>query len=253
MDANIGVIPGLKNTAISLGVLYIVAAIIQIFGLFAASSRKPNLVRLYAYGSILSALCILAGSLVQIVIHFTQKSDLINACTDDTTGDTFFYSWGIWGPVTSTTLDQADAAQWCNDAWNRGSWRNILSFLVQLGVSILFLFIIFGYYKQLQDPSSAAYNFRSRNQFPLGTYPQQQYVRYPPPPGPPPGAYGQRSDQGFVPPYDSAKLPAYDGSTQNYGDTKDGDELLRDGDGDPFGDRRGGAARNDLEYGNARR
>lgn len=252
-DNNVDEVTGLKSLALSLGILYSVATVIESFGLFAVSTRRVNLVRIYAYGSVLAALCVLASSLVQIVFHFTQKRSLLDACTRDTTGDTVFYSWGIWGPVTSTTLDRNDAAAWCNDTWNRGSWRNIVTFLIQLCVAAFFLFIVFGYLKQVQDPSSAAYGSRPRNQYPLGTYPQEQFVGFPPPQGPPPGAYGQGFDQPFVPPYDNAKLPAYDGSGRNYGDTKDGDGLLGARDGDPFGDHRNEVGMSDPGQGNVRR
>jgi len=241
-------VPGLKTTALALGILYTVSTITQFFGLVAVSMRKINLVRIYAFSSILAALCILGGSLTQAIVHFTQKKDLINVCTQDTTGDTIFYSWGIWGPVSSTTLDAADAASWCNRAWNRGAWSNILSFLIELCLAAFFLFLIFGYYKQLLDPSSAANAVRVQNLYPLGAYPQQPYGNYPPPQGPPPDAYGRGFDQPFVPPYDNAKLPAYDGSGPKYGDTKDDDGLLKHGDDDPFSDGRGDVGRSDSGH-----
>jgi len=252
-------ISGLKTAALIMGILYSVATVIQAFGLTAVSMRKLNLVRIYAFGSILTALCILAGSLTQIIIHYSKKTSLINVCTNDNTGDTIFYNWGIWGPVTSTTLDAADAASWCNRAWNRGAWSDILSFLIEIVLAALFLFIIFGYYKQLLDPSSVANAVRTPNQYPLGAYPQQPYAggyeynpNFPPPPGPPPGIYGQGFDQPFVPPYDNTKLPAYDGNGTKYGDTKDGDDMLKNGGVNPFEDRND-AGRSDSGHGNSRR
>lgn len=128
----------------------------------------------------------------------------------------------------------------CNNAWSEGSWRNVVSFLVQICVAVFFLYIIFGYYKQMQNPA-----LRSRNQYPLGSYPQETFVGFPPPQGPPPGAYGQGSDQSSAPPYDPAKLPTYDGRSQSYSDTKDGDGLLKNGDEDPFG-------RSDFDHGGRR-
>ena len=132
----------------------------------------------------------------------------------------------------------------CNRSWNRGAWSNILSFLIEICLAAFFLFIIFGYYKQLLDPSSAANTVRAQNQYPLGAYPQQPYSggygynpNFPPPQGPPPG---QGFDQPFVPPYDSAKLPAYDGNGPKYGDAKDDD--------DPFGDHRDNAGRSDSGH-----
>jgi len=234
-DSEVGEIPGLKNAALSNGILYIIAAVIQLFDLSAAWSRQARLVRIYAYASVLTALCVLAGSLIRIVIHFTQKKALLSVCTNENAGDTIFYSWGIWGPVSSTTLDQGDVADWCNQAWSRTSWSNILAFIIELCVAFFFLLVIFGYYKQLLDPSSAAYAFRSQNQYPLGAYPS--YVGFAPPQGPPPGTYERESDPPFAPPYDNAKLPAYDGSGKSYGDTKDGQ------DDDPFGDHRNGVGR----------
>ena len=85
-------VPGLKATALSLGILYTVSAIIQGFGLVAVSmvipqhycfrplsvtyfnsQRKINLVRIYAFGSVLAALCVLGGSLTQVIVHYIQK------------------------------------------------------------------------------------------------------------------------------------------------------------------------------------
>lgn len=45
----------------------------RVFYLTPSSQRRARLVKLYAYGSILSALLILAGNLTRIVIHFSQK------------------------------------------------------------------------------------------------------------------------------------------------------------------------------------
>jgi len=240
-----------------MGILYTVAAVIQIYGLVTVSMRKINLMRIYAFGSILSALCILAGSLTQVIVHYIKKETLLDVCADNNTGDTIFYNWGIWGPTTSTTLDAADAARWCEQAWNRGAWSNIISFLIEICLAAFFLFIIFGYYKQLLDPSSPANIVRPQNQYPLGAYSQQPYAggynpNFLPPQGPPPGAYGQGFDQPFVPPYDSAKLPAYDGTGLKYGDAKDGGGLLKHGDDDPFGDHRNDAGRSDSGHGNTR-
>lgn len=133
----------------------------------------------------------------------------------------------------------------CNDAWSRASWSNIVEFIIEIGIAAFFLFLIFGYYKQLLDPSSPAYVPRNQAQYPLGPYPPPQF---PPPQGPPP----TRDDQSFAPPYDSAKLPAYDGTQQKYGDTKDGGQgLLKAEDDDPFGDFRNDVGRSGS--GNARR
>lgn len=101
-------VSGLKAAALSLGILYTVAHIIQVFGFavvmivspqrcrFRISSlthsdllrslrsnlqRRLNLVRIYAYGSVLTALCVLAGSLTQIVIHYLRKVSTGSPCS----------------------------------------------------------------------------------------------------------------------------------------------------------------------------
>jgi len=211
-------VPKLAPVSIALGVLYLVGTLIEGFGVFSAFTQRLALVRLYAWGSVLAVLIAIGSSLLRTIMHFTLKNDLIRECTDVATGLRVTYSYGIWGPRTSRTLTPAEAANWCNSAWSHDSFTEIITFLIMGFLSILFASIAFGYYRQLLDPTSPANFLRApSNQVRMGLYPAPYSPSYAHPAGmpnlgynypPPPGAPHDR-DEGFVPPYDDAKLPGY--------------------------------------------
>jgi hypothetical protein len=202
-------IPHLRTIALILGILYMVAVAIEVFGIAAAVKQRAAMVRLYSFLSILSSILILGGSLVQTIVHFKMKNDLINQCASDSTGQTVYFSWGVWGSSRSTTLDAQEARDWCQNEWDHDSWSDILSFIVELVLAVLFVSIAFAYYKQVIDPTSPVNATRApSNQVrlqPFGRFNGGQ--SYPPPPGPPPNQ--DDYDQGFAPPYDGNKLPGY--------------------------------------------
>jgi len=228
-DVGSGNIPHLGIIALILGILFMVGLAIELFGVIAALMQRAVMVKAFAYLSILSSILILGGNMTQIVVHFTMKNNLINECTSATTGDVVYYGWGILGPSRQTTLSANEAKIWCNDAWNHDSWADIVIFVIELLLAILFVSIVFAYYRQVIDPTSPVNASRMPlSQFRAEGYPEQYnppYTNgpfYPPPPGPPPnhGDY----DQGFVPPYDENKLPDYGYQGYYTEDKKDGDK-----------------------------
>jgi hypothetical protein len=246
-QADSGNIPHLRTIALILGILYMIAVVIETFGVAAALTQRATMVRLYYFLSILSALLILGGSLVQTIVHFTMKDELINQCTSDESGATVFFSWGFWGSSSSTTLNAQDARNWCQSEWDHDSWADVVAFILELVLAVLFVSINFAYYKQVIDPTSPVNAARApSNQIHLQPYGGRndggQF--YPPPPGPPPnpGYY----DQGFVPPYDASKPPRYgsdsdvkyegDPDAKYLGDVKYGRDEMDSDTVDPFSD-----------------
>ncbi|KAF9045279.1 hypothetical protein BJ165DRAFT_1476496 [Panaeolus papilionaceus] len=195
-----------------------VVVAIEVFGIFAASTQKLPFVRIYAYLSILVALIAIAIGLIRTVVHFVNKSDIIGVCTRLATGSTFVTYAGFWGPVRTEFLTAAEAQAWCNRSWDRGSWSEILSFLIISLLAVLLASIAFNYFRQVLDPTSPANVSREPRQERMDAYPShynppynpfapppnQPYYPYPPPAGPPPG---QNTDA-FIPPYDN-KPPGY--------------------------------------------
>nr|VWP02409.1 MDR efflux pump ABC3 [Ganoderma boninense] len=210
--------PKFATFDIVLGVIYIVSCAIEAFGVLAATTQRVVLVRAYAFLSLVAAVAIVAAAFLRVVIHFVYKNGLISECEQVVQGQGITFRFGIWGPRVSEQLDAADAAVFCNNAWNRDSLDEILFLIFQIIFAIFFTMIAFAYYHQVLDPTSAA-NVSRTPANPLrgdlaGQYPDhynrpydaenayvappwQQNVgaqpQYAPPPGPPP----TQSDMGY--------------------------------------------------------
>jgi multisubunit Na+/H+ antiporter MnhG subunit len=200
--------------SIILGVLSMVVFVIEVFGIFAAVQEKIPLVRAFAWLSALVVAIISAIGLIDIVVHFTLKDQIINTCTNLSEGDTIYYG-GIFGPINGGTVTPAEARDWCNRYWNRDSWSDIITFLLLTFVAGFFATVALAYLRQLLDPTSPANALRGPAQHRMGAFPSHYNppynpnygggpgYSYPAPQGPPPN-----QEDAFVPPYEN-KPPGY--------------------------------------------
>lgn len=204
--------PFLATVYIIFGSLYMGVLVIGLFGLFAAGTQKLPLVRIFALLSALAVVIVSGVTLARVVIHFTKRDTILDACTNAATGAVFVYG-GWWGPVYSDTLTKSEAQDFCSHYYDRDSWSLILAFLILSGLGIFFSFLAFGYLRQMLDPSSPANVMRDPQRsgaFPAHYNPPygyntgygQGYYNYPAPAGPPPsGAYANPPDDGKPPGY----------------------------------------------------
>ncbi|KAF7986085.1 hypothetical protein HWV62_41493 [Athelia sp. TMB] len=147
--------------AVVLGVMYLAAALIELLGVASCFTARIAIIRVYAFGSILSALLLVAGSLISVIVHFTQKNEILNACQQLVTNSTLDVSFGWFGPSTSETLSPADAKNFCQNGWDHESWSSILVVIAEIFLGAVFSLIAFTYYRQCLDPTSAANAFRA--------------------------------------------------------------------------------------------
>ncbi|CCO34054.1 hypothetical protein BN14_08146 [Rhizoctonia solani AG-1 IB] len=115
---------------ITLGVLYAVACLIETFGFFSMLRQNTKLVGLYSWASVAAVVAVLAAEVIRIIIHFSLKGSLIDECTRENTGDIIISRHGFWDPVTTATLSEAQAREWCSDAWSRGTFSDFAWFIV---------------------------------------------------------------------------------------------------------------------------
>ncbi|KAF8153313.1 hypothetical protein B0H34DRAFT_100331 [Crassisporium funariophilum] len=231
--------PKLGLISYILGALYIGVCLIEAFGVFAAATQKLIPVRIYAYLSMLVALIVIAAGLMRTVVHFSLKDDIINTCTQFATGDTVIFT-GVFGPIDGGTLTRSQAAAWCDRAWSRDSWSEVVAFLVTSVLAAFFAVVAFAYFRQVLDPTSPANASREPAQHRMGAFPSHynppynptagapygSYAAYPPPNGPPP------NQDAFVPPYgNEGKPPGYvrgDDYKGGYGDQHKDDPFWGD-------------------------
>ncbi|KAF9262781.1 hypothetical protein L218DRAFT_1077705 [Marasmius fiardii PR-910] len=149
--------PKLATFSIVLGILYIVICAIEVLGVAAAATRRLPLIKIYAWLSGLVILLVAASGLLRVVVHFTQKNDIISECSTLTEGRDFvYYPFGFFGPSQHTVINEADANRWCQNAWDHDSWAEIVSLLILLVLATLWASIAFSYYRQALDPTSPA-------------------------------------------------------------------------------------------------
>jgi len=218
-------VPEIANLSIALGALYLAVTLIGAFGMFAASSQRAPLVRIYALLAAFATLVVFAAGMARTVTHFIWKNALIKECTALTSNQQIVY-YGFWGPVSHGFVTPDEASQWCNDSWSHDSWAEIITLLLLTFIGFLFTTFAFGYHRQLLDPTSPANASRApSSQVRVGAFPTHYNPPYnaggpamPQPPYAPYNAggygytgYGAERDEGFVPPYDG-KPPGYVGN-----------------------------------------
>ncbi|KJA21274.1 hypothetical protein HYPSUDRAFT_55552 [Hypholoma sublateritium FD-334 SS-4] len=209
----------LHISSIILGALYMGVLVIELVGLHAAASQKVAPARAYAWLSALAVLIIAATGLIRVVLHFTEKSAIINTCATVTQDEDVFFP-GFFGPVNAGRLDPLDAQQWCQNQWDRDSWSDIVAFLIITTLATFIAAIAFAFLRQLLDPTSPANQSRAPSSGvpahyapPYPSYnPHPNNPSYPgynnpsappyaPPAGPPPGRFGAPEEEGKPPGY----------------------------------------------------
>ncbi|KAF7762084.1 hypothetical protein Agabi119p4_8677 [Agaricus bisporus var. burnettii] len=220
----LGSVASIKTVYIVLGALYMLCAAIGLFGVVAAYTQRMRLIRVYAYATALDVLLIAGTGLLQIVIHFTLKNDIINACTN-LSKDGSIVVFGFWGPRFHD-LTNEEASVLCRRDWDRESWQSIVVFLVTTLLVIMFSAIAFAYLRQMLDPTSAANSFRAPNAGRVGDYPSHYnppYNTYNAPPSYGQPAYGGYGNDVSAPPYEGKPgfMPSDNKNDDPFGDPRE--------------------------------
>ncbi|KAF8497489.1 hypothetical protein F5888DRAFT_1698412 [Russula emetica] len=144
----------LASLSIVLGSLYIGAAAIFLFGVFAAASvrrlltalnhsqiphatmqRRLALIRIFSFLSAAAAVIIIASGFLRTIVHFMLKSSLISECTALATGQNVVTVWGVWNSGPDQRLTPTEANQFCRNAWNHDSFSEILWLIIEISAS----------------------------------------------------------------------------------------------------------------------
>jgi len=243
----------LVNFDIVLGALYSGVAAMELFGIFAAISRRASLARLYVGMSMLVVLLVAAAELLRTVVHFAFKNAIVGECTTLSTNGDNRSGFAFWGGSTRA-FSQQDAQDYCNSAYNRSSFSTIAWLILAVLLTLFFASTAYAFYRQLLDPMSfRAPSDQVRLESMRGQPYGGGYVPYPgfnagpapgyaPPPGaPPPGFAGYAA-----PAYEPGKLPGYGSEGGHGAKGMDSDEK----DPDAFADaQRFGAGPSEVELG----
>ncbi|KAG6840159.1 hypothetical protein C0991_008506 [Blastosporella zonata] len=153
----------LAQISIALGALYLVTAMIQIFGAVSAAMQRPTLIRVYVHLAFLSGLLITTAGFISGVEYFMLAEDLISECvalavSGSWISKTIFRGKLQHGQTPSTTVAQAPPSNpECHAAWSHGSVSQVLGiFIFSVLPAIIFFLLAYAYYRQTTDPSHSA-------------------------------------------------------------------------------------------------
>ncbi|KIY42966.1 hypothetical protein FISHEDRAFT_63003 [Fistulina hepatica ATCC 64428] len=146
----------LSNVSTTLGVLYIVVACIELFGMISVTWEKLFLIRIYTYLAFVSALLVTMAGTIGALSYFLFADDLVRECialtSDKASATKALFKDKPW-PVTASHVPADAITQKCLDAWSAESWTQVISaFMFFLLPSALYLLIAYTYYCQMTDP-----------------------------------------------------------------------------------------------------
>ncbi|KAK4058283.1 hypothetical protein OIO90_000440 [Microbotryomycetes sp. JL221] len=195
----------LETVYLVMAILYFCVAASEVFGIGAAYKQSIRLVRYYFYAQCTSAVVVTAAEVLRIVVHFTDKSAILDACQAGEKQDQ---------QGSNDPLSDNDIADYCNWVWRRSTYWDFGLLILSLLFAFLFASLAGAYLHQLMNPSllrtrvpfvgqatgapSSQYN---------STYPLDNVAVYPPNPyslDPPVGGFGYAA-----PPYAQGGLPEY--------------------------------------------
>ncbi|KAF8624685.1 hypothetical protein AX17_007016 [Amanita inopinata Kibby_2008] len=138
--------------------LYALVAMIEVFGIISAFTRRLTWIRVYFYLSFLSALLVTAAGLVAAIIFFVFSDEILEECIAlATQGKLYLKSTFRGEPWPVKRLSVKKAHKLCVVAWtNESSFQAASIFLCSFLPSILCLFLVYTYYRQVTDPNHQA-------------------------------------------------------------------------------------------------
>ncbi|KAF8064927.1 hypothetical protein FPV67DRAFT_1500774 [Lyophyllum atratum] len=151
-------VPKLAQISLALGALYLLTAVLQIFGAVSAAMQHLTLIRIYVHLAFVSALLITAAGFVTGVEYFLLAEDIINECVALSVSGSWISKAVFRGKLRhgqSPTIKIAQ--QQCLTAWSRGSISQVVAvFAFSLIPAIAFFLLAYTYYRQTTDPSHPA-------------------------------------------------------------------------------------------------
>jgi len=252
--------PKLGTLDIVLGALFAAVAVIEIFGIGAAASRRIQMMRMYTLLSVVGLALVVASQILLFVLHFVFKSALINECEQLSRNASLVERIGVWGPLITEQLNPDQINSACSSLWSRDSFTAFVWIVVVAFYAISTAMFAFAYVHQLRDPTSVINTSRAPSNQQRSNagrpYPQHYNLPYAggadasvpdldygsgpyaPPTGPPP-----LESQGYYAESEAelGKAPAYEAGA-GYGmvrDVKKGDDPFADFESSGAGRRRG--------------
>jgi hypothetical protein len=138
--------------SLALGAMYIIASVIEIYGVVSVSMQRLNLIRLYLYFSLLACFLVIGAGVLNGISYFTFAEELVWECvglaTDGHGYQKLLFPGQLW-PSSGFRLTVHDARRQCLYAWVNQSWFQVSSvFLFSVLPAVIYYVLVYAYYRQ---------------------------------------------------------------------------------------------------------
>jgi hypothetical protein len=146
--------------SLALGAMYIIASVIEIYGIISVSMQRLNLIRLYLYFSLLACVLIIGAGVLNGISYFAFGEELVLECvmlaTDGLGYRKSVFRGQLW-PISGFHLTVHDARNQCVYAWVYQSWFQVTSvFLFSVFPAVIYYVLVYAYYRQTINRNHSA-------------------------------------------------------------------------------------------------
>jgi len=146
--------------SLALGAMYIIASVIEIYGVISVSMQRLNMIRIYLYFSLLACVMVIGAGVLNGISYFTFAEELVLECvslaTDGRGYQKSLFHDRPW-PASVFALTVHDARKQCVYAWVHQSWYQVSSvFLFSVFPALIYFGLLYAYYQQTTNRNHSA-------------------------------------------------------------------------------------------------
>ncbi|KAF8177663.1 hypothetical protein BJ912DRAFT_856757 [Pholiota molesta] len=150
----------LTKVSIALGVMYLTAFLIEIYGIIGVSMQRLGLIRAYLYLAFIAAVLATAAGVLKGVSYFSFAEEILYECIslamEGRTAEKSLFRSRPW-PSAPYGMSRGVARKQCVYAWVHQSWAQVIAvFLFSFLPSVLYYIMVYAYYRQTTTPDHSA-------------------------------------------------------------------------------------------------
>jgi len=146
--------------SLALGAMYLIASVIEIYGVISVSMQRLNMIRIYLYFSLLACVMVIGAGVLNGISYFTFAEELVLECvslaTDGRGYQKSLFHDRPW-PGSVCPLMVHDAHKQCIYAWVNQSWYRVTTvFLFSVFPALIYFGLVYTYFQQTITPNHSA-------------------------------------------------------------------------------------------------
>jgi hypothetical protein len=150
----------LTKVSIALGVMYLTAFLIEIYGIIGVSMQRLGLIRAYLYLTFLCSVLATAAGVLKGVSYFSFAEEILLECislaVEGRTTEKSLFRSRPW-PSAPYGMRHSDARKQCVYAWVHQSWAQVIAvFLFSFIPAVVYYMMVYAYYRQTTTPDHSA-------------------------------------------------------------------------------------------------